>query len=72
MRLGDEARWSPTPFSYRYRVRRVPHGTRLELEGSISAAGLPGPARLLGALAEPLFQRGMRSNLETLKRILEQ
>ncbi|MFF2496615.1 SRPBCC family protein [Agromyces sp. NPDC058064] len=62
----------PTPFSYRYRVRPAPGGSRLELEGSISAAGLPGPARLLGALAEPLFERGMRSNLKTLKGILEQ
>jgi hypothetical protein len=61
----------PTPFVYRYRLTPVPHGTRLDLEGDISAAGLPGPARLLGPVAEGIFQRGMRTNLSTLKTILE-
>ena len=61
----------PTPFSYRYRVRSAPHGARLELEGAISAAGLPAPARLLGPLAERVFARGMRENLGTLKGLLE-
>jgi uncharacterized protein YndB with AHSA1/START domain len=61
----------PTPFSYRYRVHPTRSGTTLELEGSISAAGLPGPARLLGPVAERLFTRGMRDNLGTLKHILE-
>lgn len=61
----------PTPFTYRYRVIPTPRGTRLELEGTISAAGLPGPAGLLGPLAERIFQRGMRSNLGALRQLLE-
>jgi Polyketide cyclase / dehydrase and lipid transport len=62
----------PTPFVYRYRVQPLPNATRLTLEGTISAAGLSGPAALLGPLAETLFKRGMRDNLGTLTRILEQ
>jgi hypothetical protein len=62
----------PTPFVYRYRVQPLPDATRLTLEGTISAAGLPGPAALLGPLAERIFKRGMRDNLGTLTRILEQ
>jgi uncharacterized protein YndB with AHSA1/START domain len=62
----------PTPFVYRYRVQPVREATRLTLEGTISASGLSGPAALLGPLAERLFKRGMRDNLGTLKRILEQ
>jgi uncharacterized protein YndB with AHSA1/START domain len=62
----------PTPFVYRYRVEPVGEATRLTLEGTISAAGLRGPAVLLGPLAEGLFKRGMRDNLGTLSRILEQ
>ena len=42
------------------------------LEGSISAAGLPGLARLLEPVAERLFTRGMQHNLGTLDRILRQ
>jgi uncharacterized protein YndB with AHSA1/START domain len=62
----------PTPFVYRYRVQPLPEATRLTLEGTISAAGLRGPAGLLGPLAEGLFKRGMRDNLGRLTRILEQ
>ena len=61
----------PTPFVYRYRVQPLQDATRLTLEGTISASGLPGPAALLGPLAERLFKRGMRDNLGTLARILE-
>lgn len=61
----------PTPFVYRYRVQPVEDSTRLTLEGTISPSGLPGPAAHLGPLAEGLFKRGMRSNLGTLTRILE-
>ena len=61
----------PTPFTYKYRVQSAPHGARLQLEGTISLAGLPGPARLLGPVAERLFKRGMRANLSILKDILE-
>jgi carbon monoxide dehydrogenase subunit G len=61
----------PTPFRYRYRIRPEGRGTRLELDAAISAAGLPGPARLLGPLAGRLFKNGMRDNLVTLKRLIE-
>ena len=61
----------PTPFTYRYRVQPGPRGARLQLEGTISAAGLSGPARFLGPVAEQWFKRGMRDNLGTLKAILE-
>jgi carbon monoxide dehydrogenase subunit G len=61
----------PTPFTYRYRVKPAGHGTRLELDGTISSAGLSGPARFLGPVAEQLFKRGMRDNLGTLKDLLE-
>jgi uncharacterized protein YndB with AHSA1/START domain len=61
----------PTPFRYHYRLAPVPGGTRLTLDGKISAAGLTGPAALLGGLAERFFERGMRTNLGTLKRIIE-
>lgn len=64
----------PTPFTYRYRVAPTATGATLQLEGSISAMGLPlpGPARLLGSVAEQLFSRGMRDNLTDLKEIIEQ
>ncbi|MCI0159156.1 SRPBCC family protein [Leifsonia shinshuensis] len=61
----------PTPFRYRYRIHPAGQGSRLQLDGSISAEGLPGPARLLGPLAERLFRNGMRDNLGTLQRIVE-
>jgi hypothetical protein len=61
----------PTPFVYRYIVEPDSQHTRLTLEGTISAAGLTGPAALLGPLAEGIFKRGMRDNLGVLKEILE-
>ncbi len=62
----------PTPFVYRYLVEpKGSNATRLTLEGTISGAGLTGPAALLGPLAEGLFKRGMRNNLGALKEILE-
>jgi uncharacterized protein YndB with AHSA1/START domain len=61
----------PTPFVYRYLVEPEEDGSRLTLEGSISGAGLSGPAALLGPLAEGVFKRGMRDNLGVLKEILE-
>jgi len=61
----------PTPFVYRYRVQPRGAGTRLELQGSISPAGLPAPAGLLGPVAERIFKHGMRDNLGTLRTILE-
>jgi uncharacterized protein YndB with AHSA1/START domain len=61
----------PTPFVYRYLVEPYGVATKLTLEGTISGAGLTGPAAILGPLAEGLFRRGMRDNLGLLKEILE-
>ncbi|MES1170285.1 MAG: SRPBCC family protein [Leifsonia sp.] len=61
----------PTPFVYHYVVEPSGTGTRLTLEGSISGAGLKGPAALFAPLAEGHFKRGMRENLGQLRRILE-
>ena len=61
----------PTPFVYHYLVEPDSDLTRLTLEGTISGAGLTGPAALLGPLAEGLFKRGMRDNLGVLQEILE-
>lgn len=61
----------PTPFVYSYLIAPDGNATRLTLEGTISGAGLTGPAALLGPLAEGLFKRGMRDNLGVLRQILE-
>jgi uncharacterized protein YndB with AHSA1/START domain len=61
----------PTPFRYRYALEPTSQGTRLTLDGSISSAGLPGPMGQLDGLATQLFKRGMRHNLNQLKRIIE-
>jgi uncharacterized protein YndB with AHSA1/START domain len=62
----------PTPFQYRYRFEPTPNGTRLTLDGEISGEGLPGLAGHVGdGLASQLFKKGMRTNLETLRRIIE-
>ena len=61
----------PTPFRYRYTLEPTSQGTRLTLDGSISSAGLPGPMGHLDELATQLFKRGMRDNLNQLKRIIE-
>ena len=61
----------PTPFVYRYLVEPDSDATQLILMGTISGAGLTGPAALLGPLAEGIFKRGMRDNLGVLKEILE-
>lgn len=66
-----ESRDGPTPFRYRYRVAPSQEGTTLSLDGSISGAGLLGPAGHLGPLATQLFKRGMKQNLAELKGILE-
>ena len=61
----------PTPFTYRYSLS--PHGkvTRLRLEGEISGDGLSHGLALLAPFAQRFFERGMRANLATLKRRLE-
>ena len=61
----------PTPFTYRYSLSPHGAGTMLRLEGEISGAGLSGPAALLAPLAPALFERGMRTNLEAFKRLVE-
>lgn len=61
----------PTPFTYRYRLEVDGAATRLSLAGTISGAGLGGPMGLLAPLASHFFERGMRENLDTLKRLIE-
>lgn len=61
----------PTPFQYGYLVEPNGEGSRLILNGMISAEGLPGPAAHLGPLAGQFFKQGMKKNLRELKRILE-
>ncbi|RZS62591.1 SRPBCC family protein [Xylanimonas ulmi] len=65
------SRTGPTPFVYRYVVDGTPDGSRVTLDGHISGEGLRGPAALLGGLAERLFSKGMKDNLEHLRRIIE-
>ncbi|MER8425971.1 SRPBCC family protein [Mesorhizobium sp. M1403] len=60
----------PTPFTYRFRLAPTGHKTHLHLEGSITGKGLPGPMALLALPASSFFERGMRTNLESLKRIV--
>lgn len=61
----------PTPFRYRYTLSPTPGGTHLRLEGDVTGEGVEGPAALWAPFASRLFARGMRSNLDELKRILE-
>jgi uncharacterized membrane protein len=61
----------PTPFVYQYVVDGAAGGSRLTLNGQISGEGLPGPAALLGAVAERLFANGMRHNLTDLRALVE-
>ncbi|MCP4380599.1 MAG: hypothetical protein GY798_04125 [Hyphomicrobiales bacterium] len=61
----------PTPFVYRYGLTPSQNGTHLRLDGAISGEGLSGPIALFKSLAERFFERGMTSNLETLKRLIE-
>ena len=61
----------PTPFTYRYGLVKAGNKTHLHLEGSISGKGLPQPMAALAPLASSFFERGMRANLLSLKRIVE-
>jgi uncharacterized protein YndB with AHSA1/START domain len=70
-RVTLESVSGPTPFRYRYTLEPTAEGTRLTLDGDISSAGLPGPMGKLDGLATQLFKRGMRHNLNQLKRIIE-
>jgi hypothetical protein len=66
-----QSRSGPTPFTYRYVLQPKQAATRLRLEGEISGEGLGGPLALLGPLASTLFERGMRTNIATFKRLVE-
>jgi uncharacterized protein YndB with AHSA1/START domain len=70
-RVTLESVSGPTPFRYRYTLEPTAEGTRLTLDASISSAGLPGPMGRLDRLATMLFERGMRQNLNHLKRLIE-
>jgi hypothetical protein len=61
----------PTFFQYTYRLKPTADGTRLTLDGEISAKSLSGPITYLGGLANQLFKQGMKKNLQVLKRILK-
>jgi uncharacterized protein YndB with AHSA1/START domain len=67
-----QSRSGPTPFTYRYVLASNPQGsTRLRLEGEISGEGLGGALSLLAPLASTFFERGMRTNIEIFKRLVE-
>jgi uncharacterized protein YndB with AHSA1/START domain len=70
-RVTLESLNGPTPFRYSYALEPAGPRTRLTLEGRISSAGLPGPMGQLDGVATQLFKRGMRQNLNQLKRIVE-
>ena len=61
----------PTPFRYQYDLEPSRNGTILTLNGNISSSGLQGVAEHLDGVATQLFKRGMRRNLDTLKRLIE-
>lgn len=61
----------PTPFVYRFELEPAAEGTHLRLDGMISGEGLGGPVALLRPLAEKFFERGMRENLATFRRLVE-
>lgn len=67
-----ESRSGPTPFTYRYLLApSAGGGTRLRLEGEISGEGIGGALSLLAPLASTFFERGMRANLASFKRLVE-
>lgn len=66
-----ESRSGPTPFVYRYSLTDGDGTTHLRLEGDISGEGLPGLLSLAAPLASKAFEIGMRTNLKTLKQMIE-
>jgi hypothetical protein len=67
-----QSRSGPTPFTYRYTLAPNQQvGTHLRLEGEITGEGLGGPLALLAPLASAFFERGMRTNIEMFKRLVE-
>lgn len=59
----------PTPFTYRYRLRRDRSGTDVSLDADVELDDIP---RGLTGLAGRAVKRGVDENLATLKRLLEQ
>ena len=70
-RVTLESLEGPTPFRYQYDLEPSRCGTLLTLNGDISSSGLPGIAEHVDGLATQLFKRGMRKNLDVLKRLAE-
>ena len=70
-RITFESRQGRIPFRYRYTFEPTGSHTVVTLEGRISGAGLAGPAAHLGPVVTQLFKRGMKQNLDVLKRLVE-
>ena len=66
-----ESKSGPTPFVYRYSLNDENGTTHLRLDGEISGEGLPGLLSLAAPLASKAFEKGMRTNLATLKKLIE-
>jgi uncharacterized protein YndB with AHSA1/START domain len=66
-----ESKSGPTPFIYRYSLIDENGTTHLRLDGEISGEGLPGVLALAAPLASKAFERGMRTNLVALKKLIE-
>lgn len=66
-----ESLTGPTPFRYRYTLEPTRRGTRLQLEGQITGAGLPGPIARVDSVTTHLFKRGMGDNLQRLTQLVE-
>lgn len=58
----------PTPFHYEYRFSEDDHATTIQLDARADLGTL---ATLLGPLARHGLEHGIRTNLETLRRLLE-
>lgn len=59
----------PTPFTYNYRFRAKDGGTEVILHGKLDPEGLP--LRMPSFLGSRLLDRGVESNLGTLKEMME-
>jgi uncharacterized membrane protein len=59
----------PTPFVYRYSFSEKDGGTEVKLDGELIPEGLP--YKIPSFLSSRLLKRGVKSNLRTLKRIME-
>jgi hypothetical protein len=61
----------PTPFVYRYSLSPSQAGTDLRRDGEISGEGLGEAFAFFAPFASAFFEGGMRSNLCTLKEMIE-